>query len=553
MFAKLGKSCETFLTDSHSFAGAVRAKSGSEPGAAIFDVRSAISFARAAASPSIGSAAQLAFDLFHYLFRDRIVDLQTAFPADSRIVDSKTGEDKGPFWIKEKRYPRALNFDFSNEAHLDFLLSATCLFAVALRVIPPKKEEDTEWLNEFRGKDWIAGIASGLTVPPYIAAPVGKISDTEEEKKTHGGNHASVDALISALLEELHAVVATMAIKRTAQSADLFEVADFEKDDDLNFHISFIASAANMRCDNYYIKRTDFQSCKIIAGKIIAAIATTTASVCGLVMLELFKLVLQKPYDSFLNRQIGLSTNTFTTFTQEEPIKYTTRTEKLAPDLASLPADAFDESGKVKEDHIEKVVRRAYPEGHSTWDKISCSADLTLKQFVDWLASEHGLQLVTWDFTYGYKNTVDADTNEKGRVGVSSPIFPAKLVLDYSLIPSLELTLQQATTAIMRNPAAKPTQQYLKLWRDAKENGYLPPQPAVPPDTITENTTIRAILERMSSLSEAAEATKFIDLRAVSHIPLRSFVVIPGGETPTCRHIESSDMIEHMCAIKFML
>lgn len=46
--------------------------------------RSVTSLAKVAAAPSIGGAAQLAFDLFHYLFRDRILDLQAAFPADSR-------------------------------------------------------------------------------------------------------------------------------------------------------------------------------------------------------------------------------------------------------------------------------------------------------------------------------------------------------------------------------------------------------------------------------------------------------------------------------------
>ena len=84
------------------------------------------------------------------------------------------------------------------------------------------------------------------------------------------------------------------------------EIAEFEKDDDRNFHIAFITAAANLRCDNYTISKTDFHSCKIIAGKIIAAIATTTAAVCGLVMLELFKLVLDKPTEALMNRQIGL-------------------------------------------------------------------------------------------------------------------------------------------------------------------------------------------------------------------------------------------------------
>ena len=44
----------------------------------------------------MGTAAQLAFDLFDLLFRDKILDLQNAFPPNSRIVE-KDGTDKGPF------------------------------------------------------------------------------------------------------------------------------------------------------------------------------------------------------------------------------------------------------------------------------------------------------------------------------------------------------------------------------------------------------------------------------------------------------------------------
>ncbi len=40
--------------------------------------------------------------------------------------------------------------------------------------------------------------------------------------------------------------------------------ADFEKDDDANFHIAFVTAAANLRCDNYSIKRTDFHACKVL-------------------------------------------------------------------------------------------------------------------------------------------------------------------------------------------------------------------------------------------------------------------------------------------------
>ena len=156
-------------------------------------------------------------------------------------------------------------------------------------------------------------------------------------------------------------------------NSTIFNYTEFEKDDDQNFHISFITSTANLRCDNYSIKRTNFQSCKVIAGKIIAAIATTTAAVCGLVILELFKLLLQKPTESYMNRQIGLASNTFTSFTADSPNKYTSIIEKSPPALEDTTEEMYDDQGKLKEEFIIKSVKKAYPEKHTVWDKIVCS------------------------------------------------------------------------------------------------------------------------------------------------------------------------------------
>ena len=66
----------------------------------------------------------------------------------------------------------------------------------------------------------------------------------------------------------------------------------FEKDDDNNLHMDFIVAASNLRAANYKIPPADRHKSKLIAGKIMPAIATTTSLVSGWAVLEVIKLVM---------------------------------------------------------------------------------------------------------------------------------------------------------------------------------------------------------------------------------------------------------------------
>jgi ubiquitin-activating enzyme E1 len=539
LFVKLGKSGQNYLEDSTAFEEKVRDMSKSEPGVAFFDCRCLTSMLRAAKSPTIGAAAQLAFDLFHYLFRDRILDLQSAFPRDARMTDENKN-DIGPFWSEKKRYPTVVVFNPDDDSHTDFMISCTCLFASLLGLVAPKKEGDDKWCQEFRSRDWVVGVCESLSPPEYIQAPVSGAGLTGPEEN----NEAEMNAIVDRLFADLRAEASGLALPN-------LEPADFEKDDDYNFHISFIASAANLRCDNYSIKRTDFQACKIIAGKIIAAIATTTAAVCGLVILELFKLVLDHPTDKLMNRQIGLATNAFTSFTQEEPKKFKSVTEKIVPAATDVPADAFDEAGKIKDEYCTEETRLAYPEEHTVWDKMTVDGSMTLADFSKWLEAEHKLKMQSWDFIYGRKN-VETE-GKKSESPVTAPVFPPKPVLDYSLVPALDLSKAQATQSLMRNPKAKPLQQYIALWSECQKSGMIPSGPDDTSDAITGETTLREILHKMAALAKQAKENRAIDNMAITALEGRQFWLIPSSDTPMLVHAESFDDVTMMVSIKITL
>lgn len=117
------------------------------------------------------------------------------------------------------------------------------------------------------------------------------------------------------------------------QNININEV-EFEKDDDSLYHIDWISHSSNMRNFQYSIKQVDKFETKIIAGKIIPAMITTTSVTSGYQVIEFVKIVKlyshgkykikenKKEIEIYKNKYINLNFNYHISNEPTEFIKY---------------------------------------------------------------------------------------------------------------------------------------------------------------------------------------------------------------------------------------
>ncbi|TMW66101.1 hypothetical protein Poli38472_003866 [Pythium oligandrum] len=294
---------------------------------------------------------QLALDLLTALFRDRILQLIHNFPEDHM---TNSGER---FWSGAKRFPQAiLEFDPEDTLQLNFVRSTANILAVCFGLQPPPEHQLVPSDSEWRDPSTFAHLSKEYDIPEWNPTDEKIAADSDEIKRLEEERAKSVtdtdrDELVN-LLNEL-------------EELDLngldFEPADFEKDQDLNFHIDFVYAASNLRAHNYKIRQASRHKCKMIAGKIIPAIATTTASVTGLAMLEMLKLVQQKKLDAFKDSSNSLGLNMYL---MQEP--------------------ASPEKAKDEYDVVEMAEVKCKPSGFTKWDStiIEVSSQATLAEFL---------------------------------------------------------------------------------------------------------------------------------------------------------------------------
>jgi len=128
-------------------------------------------------------------------------------------------------------------------------------------------------------------------------------------------------------------------------------------------------SASNLRAENYVIENANFEKVKLIAGKIIPAIATATAMAVGIVGWEQIKVTMGKPIEKIRNSFSNLAINLYLFSETMPPIK----------------------NKDQDYDPIVMSAVKAIPTDWTSWDSLDIQGPCTLQQMLDKLKEGWGL------------------------------------------------------------------------------------------------------------------------------------------------------------------
>jgi ubiquitin-activating enzyme E1 len=305
---------------------------------------------------------------FEKLFNTDIRQLLHTFPSDSA---DKNGT---PFWSGTKRAPVPVDFSSSNPLHVDFIVAATCLRAANYGLCIAESSVATR----------IMAVASGVMVPDFKPKQGLKIATTDAEAQAHNNAEPgdADDARIEVILDELASSTGLVGFHLTP--------LEFEKDDDTNHHIDYITACSNLRATNYSIENADRHKSKMIAGKIIPAIATTTALVAGYVCLELYKLVKLGYTDLGTSRDVSAWAVPGSTLYSAENFKEKEKSlETFKNGFANLALPLFAFSEPIAAPTTDMGKGRKW----TLWDRFDIreGRDVTLQEFIDLFKDRFGL------------------------------------------------------------------------------------------------------------------------------------------------------------------
>ena len=214
---------------------------------------------------------------YYKLFIYKINDLLSFYPPE--YIVEETGKK---FWIGNKKMPNPLKFDVNEEQCFGFVKSFSCLLAYCLNINISKINIDEE-IKNYCNKEF------------KLKKPSKKLFEKTENYKKK----------LIEIKEKINSYLKNESLDKINKNEIIFEK------DSSNIHeLNFIFYSSNLRAKNYSIEQEDSTKIKIIAGKIVPALITSTSAIGGILALQLYVICQKKNYRNFRTGMIDLSDNT---------------------------------------------------------------------------------------------------------------------------------------------------------------------------------------------------------------------------------------------------
>jgi len=272
-----------------------------------------------------------ALNKFNQLFYENILDLLNKFPYDYK------DENGFSFWGGSRRMPNFIKFDLNDHLCLLFILSFIQIYQ---KILFDKKNEIN--LEELK-KNII------------------KIKSEDEDNMI---NTLSERNEIEKIKNELKSLISETKIKT-------FNSEIFDKDKEDKSQSNFLYSCTNLRARNYKIEEEEIEKIILIAGKIIPAIISTTATISGLVSLQIY--IIPQTNNIYYFRSIGfeMKTNIYSISSPEE-VNYM----------------------KNKDATCDSLPIICIPNKFSVWDNIEIKGTKTVKEIIAFFKINYDVDLL---------------------------------------------------------------------------------------------------------------------------------------------------------------
>ena len=364
----------------------------------------------------IKKMCQFGVDCYTENFDHNIQQLLSIYPPDYKTIINDKEVD---FWSGSKRLPHPIKFDPNNDLCLNYVIKFVQILAHAFSI--PLKKEDLD-------KENIKKICEKIKIPEFVKKLNVKIdlSDDNNNKEEEKNNQIlfeeteemkkereSAQKKIEEIFKELE------KIKREDYDMSKINPEEFEKDHDENGHIDFIHAGANLRASNYQIDNCDRNKTKKIAGKIIPTVLTTSASIAGIVALQLFTTFQTKEIKYFRETFFNLNTNYY----------------YFAPPYKAI--ETID-----KEPDAINSAFKAVPEGWTSWDRIEIKGSKTCGELCDYLKEKYKIivdtifigEIMVYDTFLEIKKNKDLKIEEVYAKSIGKPISDKKKFLSIHVV-----------------------------------------------------------------------------------------------------------------------